>query len=265
MSTYEVVAYNYAHDSDNKIHDDETAAKYGFKGGLVPGVADYAYLSRAVFASWGEPWMLGGSMQAKFIKPVYHGEVATALAEANDTPGKLELSLLNPSGGLCAVGSATLDADADVPDIEDYPRHRPLQPDELPTPCVETFAAGRALGAVEFDYDEQAAHQSARSLFVEGLESDEGELLWHPALCLHYANEAVKQNVQLSAWVHTASEVNYFGLPDDGEALSLRGTVADTYEKRGHVVTELDLVLFASERRALAKIHHTAIIRLGDA
>ena len=104
--TYQVVAYNYAHDSDNKIHDDETAARYGFKGGLVPGVADYAYLSRAAFQVRGEPWLRGGKMEAKFIKPVYHGETATAIAAGEDEserPERVTLSLRNPDGVCCAL------------------------------------------------------------------------------------------------------------------------------------------------------------------
>jgi hypothetical protein len=260
--TYEVLAHNYAHDSENKIHDDRTAARYGFKGGLVPGVADYAYLSRAVFQAWGEPWLHGGSMQAKFIKPIYHGEVATAVAASDDAPDQLTLSLRNPAGVLCAVGTASLHADAKAPAIVDYPRHMPLAEDALPLPGVDTFAAGRALGSIEYIHDVPTAHELAASLFVKALESGSGDSLWHPALCLHRANQIIKSNVRLAAWVHTASRVNYFDQPMQGERVSLRGTVANTYDKRGHVVTELDLAMFADEQRPLVQIHHTAIIHL---
>jgi hypothetical protein len=263
--TYQVTAYNYAHDSDNKIHDDETAARYGFKGGLVPGVADYAYLSRAVFQLWGEPWLRGGTMKAKFIKPIYHGEVATAIAASEDDPGNPDqaaLSLLNPTGVRCAVGSASLQADTAAPDIADYPYHAPLAATARPLPTIETFGAGRILGSVEYVHDAQEARELSQSLFVEALESASGETLWHPALCLSCANRIIKENIQLGAWVHTASRVDYFDQPMQGEQVTLRGTVADTYDKRGHIVTELDLAMFADARRALVKIRHTAIIRL---
>ena len=263
--TYQVLAYNYAHDSDNKIHDDETAARYGFKGGLVPGVADYGYLSRAVFQTWGEAWLRGGTMEAKFIKPIYHGEVATATASTEDDSGhadRLTLALLNPAGVRCAVGSASLQADTAAPDIADYPYHAPLAPSERPMPAIKTFGAGRALGAVDYIHDAQEARELSQSLFVEALQSASGETLWHPALCLSCANRIVKENIQLGAWVHTASRVDYFDQPMQGEQVSLRGTVADTYDKRGHIVTELDLAMFADARRALVKIHHTAIIQL---
>jgi hypothetical protein len=262
--TYKVLAYNYAHDSENKIHDDETAAQYGFKGGLVPGVADYGYLSRATFKAWGKPWLSGGSMQAKFIKPIYHGEMATAVASADDSDpaNQLTLSLLNPAGVCCAVGSANLHATQQAPDIADYPLQPALTPEARPLPAIESFSRGRVLGSVEYVHDAEAAREMSQSLFVEALEDDSGDAIWHPALCLSYANRITKENVQLNAWVHTASRVSYFDQPMQGEAVSLRGRVADTYDKRGHVVTELDLAMFANGQRALVQIHHTAIIRL---
>ena len=33
---YKVQAYNTARDSENKMHDDTVARRYGFTGGLVP-------------------------------------------------------------------------------------------------------------------------------------------------------------------------------------------------------------------------------------
>ena len=260
--TYQVVAYNYAHDSENKIHDDATAARYGFKGGLVPGVADYGYLSRATLQTWGEAWMCGGSMEAKFIKPIYHGEVATAIASSDDDPDHVTLSLQNPDGASCAVGQAKRRSGVQAPHISDYPHHAPLAPSERPIPAIDSFAAGRILGAIDYRHDAQQARELSQSLFVEALPCADGKQIWHPALCLSYANQIVKANVQLGAWVHTASHVDYFDQPAQGEQVSLRGSVAATYDKRGHVVTELDLAMFADAQRALVKIRHTAIIHL---
>ena len=38
LETYRVSAYNTSKQSENKIHDDAVARRYGFSGGLVPGV-----------------------------------------------------------------------------------------------------------------------------------------------------------------------------------------------------------------------------------
>ena len=50
---YEVRAHNAATASENKIHDDDVARRYGFSGGLVPGVTLYAYMTRPVVDALG--------------------------------------------------------------------------------------------------------------------------------------------------------------------------------------------------------------------
>ena len=45
LEAYSVVAYNTARDSENKIHDNTVARRFGFSGGLVPGVDVYAYMA----------------------------------------------------------------------------------------------------------------------------------------------------------------------------------------------------------------------------
>ena len=37
-NVYRVSAFNTAKQSENKMHDDVVAQRYGFSGGLVPGV-----------------------------------------------------------------------------------------------------------------------------------------------------------------------------------------------------------------------------------
>jgi hypothetical protein len=44
LEAYSVVAYNTAKLSENKMHDDQVARRFGFSGGLVPGVDVMAYM-----------------------------------------------------------------------------------------------------------------------------------------------------------------------------------------------------------------------------
>ena len=74
MLGYEVVAHNTATASLNRIHDDEVARRYGFSGGLVPGVDVYAYMTRVPAEAWGTDWLARGTMRARFLSPVYEGE-----------------------------------------------------------------------------------------------------------------------------------------------------------------------------------------------
>ena len=265
MHVYEVVAHNYAHASENKVHDDAVAARYGFRGGLVPGAADFAYLTRAVYGAWGDDWLHGGSMEAKFIKPIYHGELARAQAHETDTAGHLELALVDPRGETCAVGQAHLDAQAVPPDSADYPHHEFARGEDPAPPTVEDFGAGRRLAAYDYVHDADASVNESRELFVEPLVAADGGHRWHPGLAPHLGNQVVRSNVRLGAWIHTASRVWFHGAPDDGDEVSVRGHVAQTYEKRGHVMTDCDLAVFANGDRPLLHMHHIAIIRLaGD-
>ena len=264
LADYTVTAFNYAESSENKIHSDEVAVKFGFKGGLVPGVGDFAYMSRAFVNAWGLPWEVGGAIEAKFIKPIYHGERATAHAYATNSDDMVSLVLENEAGEVCATGLGERRLEVEPPSARDYAEQ------ELPSESArfettpESFRADTMLGSLREIYNETEANEQARSFFVEALVHD-GRAVWHPALCLHEANRILRSNVALGSWIHTASRVEYFSPPEDGEALSLRGKVIDTYEKRGHVMTDLDLALFADTDRGLVRIRHTAIIKLrGD-
>jgi hypothetical protein len=66
-------AFNQVPDSNNKIHGDEVAKQYGFKGGLVPGVTLSAYLAHPAVEAWGEDWLNRGYAHIKIVSPVYDG------------------------------------------------------------------------------------------------------------------------------------------------------------------------------------------------
>src|ERR1700729_1553486 len=55
--SYRVSAYNTSKLSENKIHDDAVARKYGFSGGLVPGVDVLAYMLHMPVAKWGRAFL----------------------------------------------------------------------------------------------------------------------------------------------------------------------------------------------------------------
>ena len=72
-----VIANNFAFESDNRIHADDVAAEYGFRGGLVPGVGVFAYMTQPVVEALGRDWLERGRIAARFIKPVYHDDSGT--------------------------------------------------------------------------------------------------------------------------------------------------------------------------------------------
>src|ERR1700749_2534481 len=103
LETYCVTAYNTSKQSENKIHDDAVARRFGFNGGLVPGGDGMSYMIHLPVKKWGRGFLERGLIEARFIKPVYDGEMADVTAQ-NDGGG---LIIEVTSGGeLCATGSA---------------------------------------------------------------------------------------------------------------------------------------------------------------
>ena len=84
LETYRVQAYNTAKLSENKMHDDTVAKRFGFCGGLVPGVDVMAYMMHLPVAKWGRAFLERGLIEARFVKPVYDGEIADVRGEESD-------------------------------------------------------------------------------------------------------------------------------------------------------------------------------------
>src|SRR5215218_4149683 len=117
VETYRLQAYNTAKQSENKMHDDTVAKRFGFSGGLVPGVDVMAYMMHMPVAKWGRAFLERGLIDARFVKPVYDGEIADVIAEESN--GVLSIEVTS-RGQLCATGSASLPASAPAISIADY-------------------------------------------------------------------------------------------------------------------------------------------------
>ena len=81
LPSYGVKARNTSAHSENKIHDDAVARQYGFRGGLVPGVTVYAYLTEPLVAAFGAAWLQRGTASVRFHKPVFDGEELTVAGD----------------------------------------------------------------------------------------------------------------------------------------------------------------------------------------
>lgn len=73
MTEVKIVARNTAPDSPNLIHT-EQARDYGFRGGIVPGLTLYGYLSRPLVDRYGTEWLSQGQFEVRFRQPVYDGD-----------------------------------------------------------------------------------------------------------------------------------------------------------------------------------------------
>lgn len=248
--TYSVRAHNGSTESENRIHADDVARDYGFRGGLVPGVTVYAYMVRPAASQWGLAWVEHGAMSARFRQPLYEGDAAEVVLDGN------ELTARNGDGEVCATGTASPDHDVVIPVVDDYPAAD--LPDARPAASPESLAPGTVLGSVGAGFHADRAHEYL-DLVADDLPLWREAAVAHPGYLLLSANLILSSNVKLGPWIHVGSDVTHFGLVHDGDRWSTRGRVVDSYERKGHKFVELDLLVVANRERPVMAVHHTAI------
>jgi acyl-coenzyme A thioesterase PaaI-like protein len=255
LAPYRVEAYNTAQFSENKIHDDEVARRYGFSGGLVPGVDVYAYMTHAALARWGRAWLERGRAECRFLKPVYEG--ATATVTAVESGCGLAIAV-ESRGEACATGTASMTDAPAVPAVEDFAEARP--PAVRPAADEQTLKPGTRLGIAPFRLTTEFATQYLREVReTDPVYAREG--LVHPGTILRLCNWALAQNVVLGPWIHVGSHLQNFAAARVGDELTVRARITDNYERKGHRFVALDALAIANGRSALARIAHTAIYR----
>ncbi|CAA9213907.1 MAG: hypothetical protein AVDCRST_MAG50-336 [uncultured Acidimicrobiales bacterium] len=262
FETRKLMAHNTATTSQNKIHDDDVAKRFGFTGGLVPGVDVYAYLSQPVAAAWGTDWLERGSLQGRFVKPVYEGEEIEVVPgpEVEDDGGRtVSLEIRNPAGERCAEGSARLSATAPAGvDISAWPEV--VQAAEPPAASPASLAVGTAFGFADVGFHADEA-MSYLDDVRDPLPLYREERVAHPGWLLRLANRVLATNVRLGPWIHVGSDTQHLGLLRDGERVGARSLVTREWEKGGHRFVELDVLLarFSGDGGPIARIAHTAI------
>jgi acyl dehydratase len=251
---YHVSAYNTAKQSENKMHDDAVAQRFGFSGGLVPGVDVMAYMMHLPVAQWGRAFLERGRIDARFVKPVYDGE--TAVVTAAEVAGGFALRV-ESRGELCAIGSAALPASAPQVQIAQFPDTPPVAT-RLPVNSA-SYELGQWLGTAPQLWDGEALS----GYLADVRESDPiytAEGLQHPGILQRIMNRALVENAMLGPWIHVGSEMQLLSVAAVGDRLTARAKVTGNYDKKGHRFVELDALIVADEIRPVAHCHHVAIV-----
>jgi hypothetical protein len=253
LKTYRVSAYNTSKQSENKIHDDAVARRYGFSGGLVPGVDVLAYMIHLPVAKWGRAFLERGLIEARFLKPVYDGE--TAEVTGSETDGVLSIEVQS-RGQLCAAGRASLQASAPAVAMADYQSVAPVA--ERRPVSANSYEVGKWLGTLPRDWAGEAAAQYLADI----RETDPiyaREQLGHPGLLQRVMNKVLVDNAILGPWIHVGSRMQLLSAAKSGDELTARAKVTGNYEKKGHRFVELDALVIANGTTPLAHCWHIAI------
>jgi hypothetical protein len=237
LPIYRVRAQNIATESENKIHDDGVAATYGFRGGLVPGVTVYGYMTVPIVEQLPE-WLERGRMQLRLLEPFYDGDEVLVRAERVDD-GSIGVTAEREDGTVCARGMASL-RDGSLTPPARLGEHLLPEMEHRPMPTRENVIPGAELGTVVERLDLGGRCYSER--------------------VLQYSNDILARNFRLGPWIHTASEIDNWGLAREGDEISVRGCIRDRFDRKGDDFVVLDVTLLAGEQ-LIQTVRHTAIYK----
>jgi acyl dehydratase len=253
IEPYRVSAYNTSKQSENKIHDDAVARRFGFSGGLVPGVDVMAYMMHLPVAKWGRAFLERGLVEARFVKPVYDGEIADVTGEERN--GVLAIEVKS-RGQLCATGTASLPAAAPSISIADFTETAAVT--ERRPVDTASYEVGKWLGTLPRAWAGDAAQEYLTDVRErEPIYAREG--LGHPGLLQRVMNKVLVDNAILGPWIHVGSRMQLVSAANSGDELTARAKVTGNYEKKGHRFVELDALVVANGRTPLAHCQHIAI------
>ena len=241
-------AFNQVPESENRIHSDEVARRFGFQGGLVPGVTVSAYLCHPAIDAWGLDWLERGRARAVVSTPLYDRK-RFRVELRNATASAYDAELIDEGGTCCASGSVEL-------------------PETLPTPpsmrgdprAGEGFKRPRASREVMEELRERGMHairarwgmdtsaEITRYLRnaseMPKLLQSEADGYANPAFVLGLTNWALGANVIMEAWLHLQTESQHYRPIPRSSELVIESAIADLFEKKGHEFIDLDVAAY---------------------
>ncbi len=254
MTAYRPIAINHAHASENRIHADDIAQKYGFRGGLVPGVAIFGYMTHPVTRTLGAGWLGNSTVDVRFIKPAYDGEPLTIDFSDNC------VNCRNDDGTL--LSTMTIDCDDPLPPIDPRAALTPAAANpERPEIRWDRIDIGEPFAAERW---QPTAEENLRyaEFVADDLPAYRDGLI-HPHLMLHWANQVLVRRFVLPAWVHVGSEIRFRRPLRVNDTVELRTVPIEKWERKGHEFIKL-YVAYLVDAQPSVEVYHTAIFKLAE-
>lgn len=257
MAVHIATARNFAEASENKIHSDEIAKRFGFTGALVPGVTVFGHLAWPLTQRFGASWLQGSWVTTRFIKPAYHGEQITLL-DRETGEDSVAVDCKNGAEALLATLECTLEEPQPAVDPHAYMSGARV-PDERVEITWDTVQVEQPFATFLWQPDD--AHNREYAARVD----DDTELfrkgVLHPHAILSQANQVLVRRFVMPAWIHTGSEMRFRRLLRAGDAIEVRAVPLEKWERRGHQFIKLYVAYVVSGDIA-TEIWHTAIFRV---
>jgi hypothetical protein len=257
LSSYQVRTHNASEQSENRMHSDEVARQFGFKGALVPGVTVFAHMTRPLVECFGEDWLGRSASEVSFAKPAYEGELLTIDTRSDAAGAGHELVCKNEEGKELArmtshisAAQAAIDARSGVP---------PSPPSaDRPLVTWELMEVGKPFPALDWHPSAADNRQWCDDVRDDlALYRGDGAPL-HPGFVLRQANFVLRRRFTLPAWIHTGSRIVFHDMLRVGPAYEVRAIPEEKWERKGHQFVRL-YVAVRCGTTTMAEIDHTAI------
>jgi len=265
VTPMQILALNNAEQSENRIHSDEIAQRYGFSGALVSGVNVFGYLTQPLVRAYGESFLQQGIMDVLFLKPAYQDNLLSIQTEnlGQESCQRNHLtSIVNEDNVLLAKLESWL-------------------PDELPptNPLANMESGKQETDRAEINWDaiilnkpcpyfqwqptqeENDEHVAVQRDQFDAYQGSDAYL--HPFFILDACNKALMRMFYLPAWIHTGSKLVIRKALRLGETIEVRTMPIEKWERKGHQFIKLYIAMWESDSVAL-EVEHTAIFKLAE-
>ncbi len=259
----EIQALNDAESSENRIHSDEIALKYGFTGALVSGVNVYGYLTQPMVKHFGPAWLETGIFDVIFRMPAYQGDrlqIKCETAKPQQHERHFMTTATNQHGDLLARLESWLPKE--LPGINDLAyasagtqlEHR----NEIQWDLIHILEPGGEYlwqpGVA--DNKQKVETQRDKSEIYTG-----SQAFVHPYYLLDACNKALMRMFILPAWIHTGSRLTVRQAIKVGQNISIRAIPVEKWERKGHQFIKLYIAMLHNDQVAI-EVDHTAIFKI---
>lgn len=254
---FEVQTFNDAAESENKIHDDAVATRYGFEGALVGGVVIFGHMSYLPIKDEGEGWLIDNRAEVRFLKPAYDKEQLGIEYDSDRKTG--EVRCFNPAGTLIATmtnnhGEYEPDPVHKIPPAQEAVEREEISWDNLLTDKPAPAHVWQPDYEQNVRFSEQL--QDHNRIYREG---DAPPV--HPFWMLRECNAAFMRSFILPAWMHVGSKITFHQPLRVGQEIEVRMVPTDKWERKGHHFTTL-YIPFLVNGEVYVEVEHTSIFRI---
>lgn len=263
IPTQQILALNDAESSENRIHSDDIAAKFGFTGALVSGVNVFGYLSQPLTRAYGEDWLNQGLLDVLFLKPAYQDDLLTVRTQSSSTDDGTrshQTTAVNEHGTIIATLESWLPRELPAVNIL-AKSESPITGDERKEICWELIELHKPTASYLW---EPSIADNLERVEVQRDQCDlySGDDAYiHPYYLLDSCNKALMRMFILPAWIHTGSRLVIRKGLRVGQSIHIYCTPIDKWERRGHQFIKLYIALWSGNELA-AEVEHTAIFKI---